>query len=89
MCWCEHLIFLYYENSLIFLLTHFLFNFKISTFCTNLSRGEPHGNGSWSGILGMLRDDKCDFVVGGFFPDYDVHDDFGVTSAYLHDQYTW
>lgn len=62
---------------------------KINTICTNMMRGEPHRNGSWSGILGMLRDDKCDFVVGGFFPDYDVHDDFGVTADYLQDAYTW
>lgn len=62
---------------------------KISTFCTDLSRGEPFRNGSWSGILGLLRNDQCDFVVGGFFPDYDVHDDFGVTAAYLQDAYTW
>lgn len=54
-----------------------------------MSRGEPFGNGSWDGILGLLRDDQCDFVVGGFFPDYDVHDDFGVTAAYLQDAYTW
>lgn len=26
------------------------------------------GNGSWTGILGLLRNDQCDFVVGGFFP---------------------
>lgn len=54
-----------------------------------MSRGEPFHNGSWSGILGLLRNDQCDFVVGGFFPDYDVHDDFGVTAAYLQDAYTW
>lgn len=63
--------------------------FKINTICTNMMRGEPYRNGSWSGILGMLRDDKCDFVVGGFFPDYDVHDDFGVTADYFQDAYTW
>lgn len=45
--------------------------------------------GSWTGILGRLRNDNCDFVVGGFFPDYDVHDDFGVTADYLQDAYTW
>lgn len=54
-----------------------------------MSRGEPFGNGSWDGILGDLRDDKCDFAVGGFFPDYDVYDDFGVTATYLQDAYTW
>lgn len=54
-----------------------------------MDRGEPQTNGSWDGILGMLRGDQCDFVVGGFFPDNDVHDDFGVTTSYLQDAYTW
>lgn len=63
--------------------------FDVETFCTDMNRGEPYGNGSWSGILGMLRDDQCDFVVGGFFPDYEVHDDFGVTKTYFQDAYTW
>lgn len=63
--------------------------FQIDVFCTNMTRGEPYGNGSWSGILGMLRNDQCDFVVGGFYPDYDVYHDFGVTTTYLQDAYTW
>lgn len=54
-----------------------------------MDRGEPFGNGSWSHLLGMLRNDECDFVVGGFFPDFDVLDDFGVTHAYFQDSYTW
>lgn len=63
---------------------------KVATTCiSNMTRGESMNNGSWSGILGLLRNDRCDFVVGGFFPDYDVHDDFGVTSDYLQDAYTW
>lgn len=33
-----------------------------------MDRGESMGNGSWTGILGLLRNDQCDFVVGGFFP---------------------
>lgn len=41
---------------------------QISTFCTDMDRGESMGNGSWTGILGLLRNDQCDFVVGGFFP---------------------
>lgn len=62
---------------------------QINTFCTNISRGEPFGNSSWDGILGMLRNDQCDFVVGAFYPDYDVHDDFGVTTTYSQGVYTW
>lgn len=54
-----------------------------------MERGEPLRNGTWSHILGMVRNDECDFAVGGFFPDYDVHDDFGVTGTYLQDSYTW
>lgn len=53
-----------------------------------MSRGEP-ANDSWSGLLGMLRNDQCDFVVGGFYPDFDVYGDFGVTTTYLQDAYTW
>lgn len=40
-------------------------------------------------LLGLLRNDKCDFLVGGFFPDNEVHDDFGETSTYFEDTYTW
>lgn len=54
-----------------------------------IPRGEPLQNGSWTNLLGMLRNGECDFVVGGFFPDNDVHDDFGVTAPYLQDTYTW
>lgn len=54
-----------------------------------MSRGEPYGNGSWSDLFGMLRNDQCDFVVGGFFPDDETHNDFGVTDTYLQDSATW
>lgn len=54
-----------------------------------MDRGERSDNGSWDNLLGMLRNDECDFVVGGFFPDYDVNDDFGVTNTYCQDSYTW
>lgn len=53
-----------------------------------MSRGE-NNNGKWSNLLGMIRGDFCHFAVGGFFPDNDVHDDFGVTVTYLQDTYTW
>lgn len=54
-----------------------------------MDRGEPMENGSWSGLLGMVRNDQCDFAVGSFFADYDVHDDLGVTTPYFDDFYTW
>lgn len=62
---------------------------QINTICTVMDRGERFDNGSWDALLGMLRNDECDFVVGGFFPDFDVHDDFGVTNTYFQDSYTW
>lgn len=67
----------------------FLINVQINPYCDNIDRGEPLGNGSWDGILGLLRDDKCDFVVGGFFPDFEVYGDFGTTATYLENSYTW
>lgn len=54
-----------------------------------MDRGEPMDNGTWTDLLGMLRRDECDFVVGGFFPDNEVHSDFGVSGEYLQDSYTW
>lgn len=54
-----------------------------------MSRGEVEGDGKWSNLLGMIRGDMCHFVLGGFFPDNDVHDDFDVTVPYLDDTYTW
>lgn len=62
---------------------------KIDTLCTDMNRGEKFENGTWGDLLGMLRNDECDFVVGGFFPDFDVHDDFGVTDPYFQNSYTW
>lgn len=53
-----------------------------------MPRGELK-NGSWTGLLGLLRNDRCDFVIGGFFPDNEVHEDFGETSTYFEDTYTW
>lgn len=70
-----------------------LSNFHAQThvFCTNMSRGERDVDnlGKWSNLLGMIRGGMCHFVLGGFFPDNDVHDDFDVTVTYLDDTYTW
>lgn len=40
-------------------------------------------------MLGMLQNRRCDLLVGGFFPDNDVHMDFAVTNTYMQDTYTW
>lgn len=37
----------------------------------------------------MIQRDECDFIVGGFFPDNEVHSVFGITAPYLQDSYTW
>lgn len=39
--------------------------------------------------MGQIRQDICDLVVGGFYPDNEISDDFGVTETYLQDSYTW
>lgn len=67
-----------------------LFTFlQLNITCLIMHRGEKMDNGSWSNLLGMLRDDKCDFIVGGFFPDNEVHVDFSVSNTYFQDTYTW
>jgi hypothetical protein len=84
-----------YENcseGLEIQIMHFLqeeMNFKLETKCLNMDRGEPIGNGSWSHLLGEVRDDSCDIIAGGFFPDPDVHAVFAATDYYLEDIYTF
>ena len=73
---------------------HFLqnvMNFKIEIICSDetMERGEKEDDGSWSHLLGQIRDDECDIIVGSFFPDPDVHADFASTEFYLQDYYTW
>ncbi|XP_037024283.1 uncharacterized protein LOC119066111 [Bradysia coprophila] len=65
-----------------------IMKFQTNIICSSLPRGDMH-NGSWTGLLRLVREDKCDFVFGGFFPDNDVHEDFGHTSSYFEDTYTW
>lgn len=40
-------------------------------------------------MLGDLAARNCDLLVGGFFPDNDVHEDFAATAYYMQDTYTW
>lgn len=37
----------------------------------------------------MLLNKTCDIVVGGIYPDNEIHADFDVTLPYLSDSFTW
>lgn len=63
--------------------------FKVNTTCSELDRGEPNEDGTWSDLLGKVRDDSCDIIAGAFFPDHEVHADFAATEFYLQDFYTF
>uniref|UniRef100_A0A182PMW1 Ionotropic glutamate receptor C-terminal domain-containing protein n=1 Tax=Anopheles epiroticus TaxID=199890 RepID=A0A182PMW1_9DIPT len=63
--------------------------FKVNVSCREMDRGELQPDGSWSDLLGLMRDDECDIIAGGFNPDFDVHDEFGSTTLYLQDYHTW
>jgi hypothetical protein len=80
------------ENGLEIQIMHFLqeeMGFKIITTCSELDRGEPNEDGSWSDLLGEVRDDACDIIAGAFFPDHEVHAEFAATEFYLQDFYTF
>lgn len=71
---------------------HFLqaeMGFDINITCSTLERGEPMEDGSWSDLLGKVREDSCDIIAGAFFPDPEVHLDFASTEFYLQDYYTF
>ncbi|XP_035788893.1 uncharacterized protein LOC118465092 [Anopheles albimanus] len=63
--------------------------FKVNVSCNEMDRGERTGDGNWTDLLGLVRADECDIIAGGFNPDFDVHDEFGWTTVYLQDHYTW
>ncbi|XP_053967113.1 uncharacterized protein LOC128868714 [Anastrepha ludens] len=64
-------------------------NFKIKQFCDEETRGVREENGTWTGLLGKLFDRDCDFIIGGFFPDNEVIENFWGSDCYLYDSYTW
>ncbi|XP_017486025.1 PREDICTED: uncharacterized protein LOC108374561, partial [Rhagoletis zephyria] len=64
-------------------------NFKIKHSCEEESRGVREENGTWTGLLGRLFDRDCDFILGGFFPDNEVNENFWTSDCYLSDSYTW
>ena len=63
--------------------------FQVNLTCSELDRGEPNDDGTWSDLLGEVRDDACDIIAGAFFPDHEVHADFAATEFYLQDFYTF
>ncbi|XP_067628848.1 uncharacterized protein Ir60a [Eurosta solidaginis] len=63
--------------------------FKIKQSCRKESRGIREENGTWTGLLGKLLDRNCDFILGGFFPDNEVIENFWTSDCYFSDSYTW
>lgn len=55
----------------------------------NKFRGERDEEGVWDGALKELVAKKGQILLGGIFPDYDVHEDFECSATYLADSYTW
>lgn len=53
------------------------------------NRGERENDGRWNGALKELMLKKGQVLLGGIFPDFDVHEDFECSVPYLADSYTW
>ncbi|XP_034830029.2 glutamate receptor U1-like, partial [Maniola hyperantus] len=65
-------------------------NFSVSfEIIFNEFRGERNEEGVWDGALKELVVRKGQILLGGIFPDFDVHEDFECSSTYLADSYTW
>lgn len=64
------------------------YGFEIIFQILNTSRGEKF-DGEWQGALRKLVTKKGHILLGGIFPDYDVHEDFACSESYLADSYTW
>lgn len=80
------------QNGLEIQIMNFLkseMHFETKTVCTNLDRGELNDDGTWSDLLGAVREDSCDIIAGAFFPDFEVHAQFAATEFYLQDFYTF
>lgn len=66
------------------------FNFEFIHNITTMLRGEKdQQNQTWDGLMGKLINREADIVVGGIYPDNEVHDDFDSSISYLQDSYTW
>ncbi|XP_049870089.1 uncharacterized protein LOC126369625 [Pectinophora gossypiella] len=64
------------------------YNFKTEYTLVNGFRGERN-EGVWDGALKELAAKKGQILMGGIFPDFDVHEDFECSKTYLADAYTW
>ncbi|KAH8347795.1 hypothetical protein KR084_001077 [Drosophila pseudotakahashii] len=63
--------------------------FDVNQTCSNESRGEIEDDGSWTGLLGKVENNECDFIIGGYYPDNEVADAFWGSDTYLQDAHTW
>ncbi|XP_068147427.1 LOW QUALITY PROTEIN: uncharacterized protein Ir60a [Drosophila tropicalis] len=64
-------------------------NFQTNVNCSYDNRGDLDDNGEWNGLLGKLNENECDFIIGGFYPDNEVAENFWGSDCYLQDAYTW
>ncbi|EDV56975.1 uncharacterized protein LOC6547780 [Drosophila erecta] len=64
-------------------------NFDVNHTCSLESRGEMEGPTNWTGLLGKVQNNECDFVFGGYYPDNEVADHFWGSDTYLQDAHTW
>lgn len=65
------------------------FNIKLNYKILNSFRGERLPGGLWDGALDDLVSQDGVILLGGIFPDNEVHEDFECSSTYLADSYTW
>ncbi|XP_026322266.1 uncharacterized protein LOC113231934 [Hyposmocoma kahamanoa] len=64
------------------------YGFEINYQIINSFRGVKF-DGKWEGALNKLVAKKGHILLGGIFPDNDVHEDFICSETYLADSYTW
>nr|AQM73614.1 putative ionotropic receptor IR60a [Cydia nigricana] len=65
------------------------YNLTLQYEVLNEFRGEKSFHGDWDGAIKELTYKKGDLLLGGIFPDDEVHQDFECSSTYLADSYTW
>ncbi|XP_053611328.1 uncharacterized protein LOC128675743 [Plodia interpunctella] len=64
------------------------FHFTVEYDVIHSFRGERY-DGEWNGALKLLSNKRGHILLGGIFPDFDVHEDFESSTFYLSDSYTW
>ncbi|XP_052740769.1 uncharacterized protein LOC112050619 [Bicyclus anynana] len=66
------------------------YNFSVGfEIILNKFRGERDEKGVWDGALQDLVAKRGQILLGGIFPDFDVHEDFDCSATYLADSYAW